>query len=216
LLTSFFVPVLALPPPTRDPSFKQILERLNAVPAEERSIKFLLSDEFLHQYGLLHPSRFTQPHEAPTEVPDSPTKTLDASVSTKDRVQGETSTGTPLVKCSTPRDDTGPSEKSALPPITEEEEEQPSQTMKNADKGTDGGNQARHDDDDVFGDLSDLFISSQELSKDDPARGKVIPPTIEVTSALQLTPTFLFQELPPIAKPITSPQLRSGSLAQCE
>ena len=186
------------------------------MPVEERSIKFLLNDEFLHQYGLLHPSRFTRPREAPTEVPDSPVKTPDLPISTKEHMRGEISAETLLVKCSTPRDDTGPSEKPALAPIIEEEEEPLSQTRKSADKGADGGNQVGHDGDDVFGDLSDIIVTSQELFKDDPACGKTVPPMIEATSSLQQTPTPLSQELSPTVEPITSPQLRSGSLVQRE
>ena len=60
---------------------------------EERSIKFLLRDEFLHQHGLLHTSRSMHAHEVPTEVPDSPIKTPESS----------------LVKCSTSVDVAGPS-----------------------------------------------------------------------------------------------------------
>jgi hypothetical protein len=211
-----FLIFTGLPPPSRDSSHKSVFERLSAVAAEERSAKFLLTDELLHQFELLHPSRFTQIHEAPTEVPDSPTKTPDALVSTKEHIQGETSVKTSLIKCSVPRDDMGPSEKPALAPIIEEEEEPPSQTRKSADKGTDGGNQAGHDGDDVFGDLSDIIITSQELFKDDPACGKAVPPTIEATFALQQTPTPLSQELSPTVKSITSPQQRSGSLVQRE
>ena len=211
-----FLIFTALPPPSRDSSHKSVFERLSTVAAEERSAKFLLTEELLHQFELLHPSRSTQIHEVPTEVPDSPVKTPDLPISTKEHMRGEISAETLLVKCSTPRDDTGPSEKPALAPIIEEEEEPLSQTRKSADKGADGGNQVGHDGDDVFGDLSDIIITSQELFKEDPAHGKAIPPTIEATSALQQSLTPLSQELPLTVEPITYPQLRSGSLVQRE
>ena len=182
MLTLLLFPVLALPPPSRDPCYKQIFERLNAVAAEERSIKFLLNDEFLHQYGLLHSSRFTQLREVPTEIPDSPAETPDAPVSVKEHMQGGTSIETPLVRCSIPKDVAGPSDKSALAPVIEEEET-PRSSGRSADEGDEKASPKKHDGDDVFEGLSDLIVTSQELFRDD--FSKTFSSVIEATSSLQ-------------------------------
>ena len=55
MLISFFT-FIALPLLSKDSSHKPTFERLSAVAVEERSVKFLLKDEFLHQFGLLHSS----------------------------------------------------------------------------------------------------------------------------------------------------------------
>ena len=93
----------ALPPPLRNPSLKSILETLNVVAVEERSAKFLLKDEFLHQYGLLHSSRSTQPYE----VPNSPEKTPDVPIHAGELSPKGLTIETSLVKCSTPTDIVG-------------------------------------------------------------------------------------------------------------
>ena len=176
----------ALPLPSRDPIHRQTFDRLSAVAAEERSIKFLLSDEFLHQYGLLHPSRYTQLCEAPTEVPDSPTEASDAPVTIEQPSSKESNIEASLVKCSTPTDIMGSSSKTALAPI--EEEEEPSQPLGGlADVGTEKTSLTEHDGDDVYDGLSDIIVTSQELFRDDVS--KTISPIIEATSLLRLTPT---------------------------
>ena len=88
------------------------------MPVEERSVQFLLKDEFLHQFGLLHPSRSTQPHE----VPDSPATESDAPAPAKELSPKEPTIETSLVKCSTSTDIAGTSSKLALAPIIEEDE----------------------------------------------------------------------------------------------
>ena len=168
----------ALPPPSRDSSHKSVFERLSTVAAEERSAKFLLTEELLHQFELLHPSRSTQIHEVPTEVPDSPTSTPDAPVSTKEHLQGGTSIETSLVKCSIPKDVAGPSDKSVLAPVTEEEE-----PPRSTSEGVKKASSKKQDGDDVFEGLSDLIVTSQELFKDDVS--KTVSSVIEATSSLQ-------------------------------
>ena len=168
----------ALPPPSRDSSHKSVFERLSTVAAEERSAKFLLTEELLHQFELLHPSRSTQIHEVPTEVPDSPTSTPDAPVSTKEHLQGRTSIETSLVKCSIPKDVAGPSDKSVLAPVTEEEE-----PPRSTSEGVKKASSKKQDGDDVFEGLSDLIVTSQELFKDDVS--KTVSSVIEATSSFQ-------------------------------
>ena len=191
-----FLIFTALPPPSRDSSHKPVFERLSIVAAKERSAKFLLTDELLHRFELLHSSRSTQPHEVPTEVPDSTMKTTDAPVSIKEHMRGGTSIETSLVKCSTPRDDAEPSERPALAPITEEEEPLP-HTDKNVDLGVD-----------IFGSLSDIIVTSQELFRDDPAITKVTSPAIEATSTLKHTSTAPEVQFSTITT--TTPQSMTG------
>ena len=191
----------ALPPPLRNPSLKSILETLNALAAEDRSAKFLLKDEFLHQYGLLHSSRSSQPHE----VSDSPSKTADAPLSVEDPTPKETATETSLVKCPTLTDVAGPSSKLALAPIIEEEEN-PRITEKSADVEAEKENSAGHHDDDTFDGLSDIMITSRELFKDDIT--KVTSPVTEATSTLQQT--LPAQESTPVSQSAITPQPKSG------
>jgi hypothetical protein len=175
----------ALPLPSRDPIHRQTFDRLSAVAAEERSIKFLLRDDFLHQYGLLHPSRYTQLCEAPTEVPNSPAKASDALVTVEQLTSKESNIKASLVKCSTPTDIMGSSSKTALAPI--EEEEEPSQPLGGlADVGIEKTSPTKHDGDDVYEGLSDIIVTSQELFRDDVS--KTISPVIEATSLLRQTP----------------------------
>ena len=156
------------------------------MPVEERNIKFLLRDDFLHQDGLLHSSRYTQPHEAPTEVPDSPTEASDAPVTIEQPSSKESNIEASLVKCSTPTDIMGSSSKTALAPI--EEEEEPSQPLGGlADVGIEKTSPTKHDGDDVYDGLSDIIVTSQELFRDDVS--KTISPVIEATSLLRQTPT---------------------------
>ena len=117
MLTSLFF-FSALPPPSRDPGHKPTFERLMAVPVEERSIQFLLKDEFLNQFGLLHPSRSIQFHDAV----DSQAGSSDAPVSTEEITPKEPAVEASLVKCSTSTDVAGSSSKLTLSPFIEEEE----------------------------------------------------------------------------------------------
>ena len=204
MLISFFF-ISALPPPSRDPSNKPILERLVAVSVEERDMKFLLNDEFLHQFGLLHLSRSTHPYE----VPDSPPKALDAPVSSDAPIPKEPAPEASLVKCSTTVDVAGSSGKFALAPVIEEEEPQGS-PQRSQKSGEEAGKTSpvRQSGNDTFEGLSDLFATSQEIFKDDPITTRVSSSVVEATSLLQQTP--LTQELTLTTPAIISPQLRSG------
>ena len=171
--------------------------------AEERSTKFLLRDELLHQYGLLHASRSTHPHE----VPDSPPKALDAPVSTDEPIPKEPASEASLVMCSTAVDVAGSSGKFALAPVIEEEE--PLRCSEDA-AGLEAEKEtpAELGGDDTFEGLSDLMITSQELFKDDLITTKVISSAIEATSILQQAPST--QELTPAAKVDVNPKPKSG------
>ena len=160
-----------------------------AIPIEERDIKFLLNDEFLHQFGLLHPSRSTQP----CEVPDSPAEA-------EKLMPKDPSNETLLVKCPTLTDVAGPSSNLTLAPVIEEEEP-PRSSGRSAEEGVEKASPKKHDGDDVFEGLSDLIVTSQELFKDDVS--KTISPIIEATSSLQQMPT-------PPTQVITSSTPQSG------
>lgn len=164
--------------------------------AEERSAKFLLKDELLHQFELLHSSRSIQPHE----VPDSPAKTSDAPAPAEELTPKEPTTETSLVKCSTSIGIAGSSGKSVLAPVIEEEET-PRHSEKTADVEVEKESSAGHNGDDTFDGLSDLMITSQELFKDDIS--KAISPVIEATSSLQQITT-------PSTQAVTIPTPQSG------
>ena len=151
---------------------------------EERSAKFLLKDELLHQFELLHSSRSIQPHE----VPDSPAKTSDAPALAEELSLKEPTTETSLVKCSTSIDVAGSSSKLTLSPVIEEEEN-PHISEKTADVEVEKESSAGHHGDDTFDNLSDIMITSQELFKDNIS--KAISPVVEATSSLKqaLTPS---------------------------
>lgn len=203
MLTSFFS-FTALPPPFRNSSHKTTFDRLSVVPAEERSIKFLLRDELLHQYELLHSSRSTQPHE----VPDYPAKSPDAPISAEEPILKEPTSEALLVKCSTSTDIAGPSDKLTLAPIIEEEEPF-HHSGKSGDEGIERASPAKQSGDDIFEGLSDLMITSQELFNDDHVSARATSSAVEATSTLQQTSSA--QELTLAIKPIISPQTRSGS-----
>ena len=194
----------ALPPPSRNPSHKSTFERLKAVPVEERDIQFLLKDEFLHQYGLLHTSRSTRPHE----IPDSPARALDASVSTSTSISKGPAPEASLVKCSTSVDAAGPSDK--LAPVIEEEEPQgSSHHSQESGEKAEKSSPVKQSRDDTFEGLSDLFATSHEIFKDDPITAGISSSVVEATSILQQSPST--QELTLTITPTTTPQLKSGS-----
>lgn len=115
--TSLFT-FAAIPPPSRDSSHKPTFDRLSAIATEERSITFLLKNEFLHQFELLHPSRSIQPRDAPS----SQEEVSDAPASIKESAPKESMAEASLVKCSSSVDGAGLSGKSELLPVIEEEE----------------------------------------------------------------------------------------------
>jgi len=119
VLTSFLFAVL--PSPSKGSDFKSIFERLKAVDEGERSIKFLLKNEFLHQYGLLHSSRSI----VPRTIPSTPSPQVDVSnapTSKEEPKPLESNVETALKKYIGPSEYVGPSDKVPLSPIVEEEE----------------------------------------------------------------------------------------------
>ena len=143
-----------------------------------------MTDEFLHQFGHLHSSHFTQPRE----VSNLKAQTSDAPTSTEEMALKEPTADTALVKCSTPIDVAGSSNKSMLSPVIEEEEN-PHISEKTADVEVEKESSVGHHGDDIFDNLSDIMITSQELFKDNIS--KAISPVVEATSSLKqaLTPS---------------------------
>lgn len=119
MLNSF--PFAVIPSTSRStPELELTLEKLKAVSEGERSIKFLLTNELLHRFGLLDSSRSvvarsTLPAPGPeTEIRQVPASTIEPTSS-------EPLEETVLKKCSGHAEETGPSERVPLSPIGEEE-----------------------------------------------------------------------------------------------
>ena len=113
------------------------------------------------------------------------------------------------MKCSTSVDVAGSSGK--LAPVTEEEEpqESPPHSKKSGDEEAGKTSPVKQSGDDTFEGLSDLFVTSQELFKDDPITTRVSSSVVEATSTLQQTPST--QELTLTTTPTITPQSKSGS-----
>ena len=109
------------------------------------------------------------------------------------------------MKCSTTVDIAGSSGKLTLSPVIEEEES-PQRSEKAADEEAKKESSARHDGEDIFGELSDLMVTSRELFKDDTT--KVTSPAAEVTSALQQISSA--QKLTSTPQSAITPQPKSG------
>ena len=96
------------------------------------------------------------------------------------------------------------------PPVIEEEEPQGS-PQRSQKSGEEAGKTSpvRQSRDDTFEGLSDLFVTSQEIFKDDPITAGVSSSIVEATSILQQPPST--QELTLTITPTTTPQLKSVS-----
>ena len=120
MLTSSFFAVI--PPPSQSsPDLKSTFERLKAVDEGERSIKFLLKNEFLHKFELLDSSRSIVSRSIPS-TPSPQVEMPHAPASTEEPTPSESHVETALKKCTGPSEDVGPSDKVPLSPIVEEED----------------------------------------------------------------------------------------------
>jgi len=117
LISSFFA---VLPPPSKSSNFKSTFERLKAIDEGERSIKFLLKNEFLHGFGLLHSSRSIVSRSIPS-TPSPQVEVSHAPASIEEPTPSKSHMETVLKKCTSPSEDVGPSDKVPLSPIIEEE-----------------------------------------------------------------------------------------------
>ena len=195
VLTSFFLAVV--PPLSKDDDFKSILEQLKAVDESERSVKFLLNTELLHQYGLLDSSRSIASRSITSQdtllTPNI--QVTDALASTEANTLLELNVESSLKRCSESDDSVESSRQrtgKALMRVIEEDESQMNQ-----------------DDTNVFGDLSDI-VASQELIKDATLAPKPSVSVAEVSIAP--TPTPPTQALSSISQIVTTPRSKSGLL----
>ena len=206
-----------IPPITRDSSILPTFEALKAVSESEKSIKFLLKNEFLHEFGLLDPSRSIIARSSiPSSSSQSDPQTAPASEST---LQVETTSETVLVKCS------GPANIPALPPVAEGEEETHREGKEVAAENPEDSNSEKtindalidvgHDDDQdddayIYDDLEDLAFSKKELLGDLLSSPKLTSPVVPL---LQNTPPIppVTQEITPAVQTELTPVTQSGS-----
>jgi len=120
MLTSSFFAVLPSPPQSSS-ALKSTFERLKAVAEEERSIKFLLKNEFLHRFDLLHSSRSIVSRSIPS-TPSPRVEVPHAPASMEEPTSLEPHVETVLKKWTSPSEDVGPSDMVPLSPIIEEED----------------------------------------------------------------------------------------------
>ena len=209
-----------IPPPSRDHGIKSTLETLRAVDESERSIKFLLKNEFLHEFGLLHSSRSI----IATEFPPTPHLQTDpqaAPASAEETLPKGATVETPLIKCSGSLDGAGSASKPALPPVIEEEgivhregKEATEAILKEPiteEYIVDLGQAAGHEGDDasIYEGLSDIMITSSELFRDVVTVSK---PTSPIAGAsLNIPPTPATQEMTSAVQASITPVSQSGS-----
>lgn len=96
--------------------------KLKAADESERSIKFLLTNELLHKFGLLDPSRSVVTCSAPL-VPGPQTVVPQVPASTDEPPPSKSQEETTLKRCTGPFEDLGASDKTHLPSIDEEGDE---------------------------------------------------------------------------------------------
>lgn len=227
MLTSSFFAVI--PPPSQSSSdLKSTFERLKVVGEGERSIKFLLKNEFLHRFGLLDSSRSIVSRSIPS-TPSPQVEVPHAPVSTEEPTPSESHVETALKKCTSPSEDVGPSDKVPLSPIVEEEtvpqrpgkdhaesEERTEEetTVVEEEQNVQEANvelrQAGHESDDshIFSNLSDIMIAPSELFKEHTSQLSL--PGIEMSPILPPSPHA--KELTLVTKAVTTPKSKSGLL----
>jgi len=227
MLTSSFFAIL-LSPPQSSFALMSTFERLKAVAYGERSTKFLLKNEFLHRFDLLHSSRSI----VSRSIPSSPSPQVEvphAPASIEEPTSSEPHVETVLKKCTSPSEDVGPSDIVPLSPIIEEEDipQRPGKDNIKSEKwpeeeetAVEGEQdvreadvelqQTRQDSDDshIFSNLSDIMINPSELFKDHTSQPSL--PGAKTSPALSLLPPA--KELSPVTKAITTSKSKSGSL----
>jgi len=225
MLTPFFFAVI--PPSSKSSAvLKSTFERLKAVDEGERSVKFLLTNEFLHRYNLLHSSRSIISRSS--SAAPNPQMEPHISASVEEPASSESHGETALRKCTSPSDDVEPPSRIPLSPIIEEdaphrpgkEHIEPEKQLEGAEADVEREpnveeddvepHQVEHDSDDahIFSGLSDIMINSSEFFKDHASQ--TLLPSIETSPAfLPLPPT---KELSLVTKAVTPAKSKSGSL----
>ena len=211
-----------IPELSRDVNTKATLETIKALSDDEISVKTLLTNESLHQYGLLDPTRFVT--RGISLAPSPRVVVTSAPVQTEVSASTKSSAELSLMKCS----ETGVVEvpkKALLPPVVEEkggssqqadkalidlesptEEEQLNVDESNDDKV------ASHEEEDetfIYDDLEDLSFTRKELFGELATSSKMISPVAEAPQ--NIPPAPVAQVTTPVvpAPQITIPQ--SGS-----
>ena len=206
-----------IPPITRDNSILPTFSALKAVQESEKSIKFLLKNEFLHEFGLLDLSRSIVSRSI---IPSSSSQSdpQPAPVSEK-TLQIESTSEAALVKCS------GPVSIPALPPVAEGEEETHREGKEVAVENPEDSNSEKtindalidvgHDDDQdddafIYDDLEDLAFTRRELMGDLLLSPKLTSPAVQT---LQNTPPIppVTREITPAVQTELTPVTQSGS-----
>ena len=207
MLISFFS--TALPSSSKGPSFAPTFDSLKAVSKEERSLKFLVTNEFLHQFKLLHPLRSI----AHRDLPSTPsTQVTDDPALNEEAVTPDLNVEPSLKKCSGPVDGAGSSK--PVPTIeaegfTQRTGKAPMGSIEEVQATGEDETDVNKDDASMFDDLSNI-ISSQELIKDATPILKPSASVVEVSIAPIPTPPT--QALSSIAQTVTIPRLKSGLL----
>ena len=214
ILRSLFA---VIPPISRDNSILPTFSALKAVHESEKSIKFLLKNEFLHEFGLLDSSRSIITRSIiPSPTLQSESQPAPASEQT---LQIESTSEAALVKCS------GQVSTPALPPVAEGEEEthregkeiaavnlEDSNSEKAIDDAVpdDGHNDDQDDDTFIYDDLEDLTFTRRELMGDLLLSPKLTSPAVQT---LQNTPPIppVTQEIIPAVQTELTPVTQSGS-----
>ena len=206
-----------IPPITRDSSILPTFSALKAVHESEKSIKFLLKNEFLHEFGLLDSSRSIV---ARSTIPSSSSQSdPQPAPPSEPTLQVESTSEAALVKCS------GPVNTPALPPFAEGEEETHREGKEIAavnledsnsertinDAVPDDGQDADQDNETyIYDDLEDLAFTRKELMGDLLLSSKLTSPAVQT---LQNTPPIppVTREVIPAVQTELTPVTQSGS-----
>jgi len=226
MLNPYFLAVI--PPLSKSSAtLKSTFERLKAVDERERSIKFLLKNEFLHRFDLLHSSRSVISRSIPA-TPEPQVDMPHASASVEEPTSSESHGETVLKKCTSPSDDVEPPNRVPLSLIIEEdipqrpgkehiesekqteEEETAMEGEQNVQEADVELQQTGHDSDDanIFSNLSDIIINPSEFFKDHTSQPSL--PGVETSPAPPSLPPATV--VSPASKAITPAKSKSGSL----
>jgi len=225
----------AIPELNKDAKTKSILETIKALSEDERSIKTLLTNDFLHQYGLLDPTRFVI-RGAPS-IPNPQVEVASASIQTEQPTTRDESVSDPsLKKCSESPNGVEVPKKTtlSLATITEEggtplhisektpvevekelagdhpvEEEQPIAVESNIDpvhQAEQGGG-----DSSTFHGLTDLMDTSKDLIVDDSTTSKFNAPITSIIPSPSVIPIAKEPTLTHKAPDSSQSKSKSGS-----
>lgn len=196
-------------------------EKLKTVDEGERNIKFLLTNELLHRFGLLDSTRSIVARSTPP-APGPQVEMPQVPASPAERTSSEPHEVTVLKKCTGPTEDMGPYERVPLSPIDEEENipQRPGKELAKSEEKTEEEtaavegelniqevdaeiHQTGHESDDshIFNNLSDLMFTTSDFFKDHTSQPSL--PGTEVSPVVPPLP--LDKELASEAQDTTTP-----------